>query len=174
MEIEAAVKYYILKSVNLEKSGLIKDFNINDFNIKKTSKNTYSFLYTESTIKNDFSIDKLITGSISKYNVKVIIQKRICIKEKEKEKNISLTTFKNDEYSIIDNDVLYTTFYSTTKRINDSNEFTESLEKLQKYDFRDKNLDLLNNFENLVSKKWPIIKNSDLFKDKKLVKKCWL
>lgn len=164
MKIEDAIKYYISKSVNLEKDDLIKDFDI-----KKISNDTYSFIYTDDVLKKDFFKERLISGIISKYSVKIYFQKRICISEKQA---ISFTAFKKDKYSVTGDEVLYTNFYSTIKRINDSDEFTESIEKFQRYEFKDGNLDLLDNYENLISRKWPIIKNSDLFEGKKLVKKC--
>lgn len=173
MEIIDAVKYYVLKNLKVGKSGFFDEFDIEKFIIKKIDDNMHIFSYEESSTIESISNNKSIFGIITKDHVEINAKKEISTLSEGI--NVSFTIIKNVEYKIINYEVIYSVLYTTLKKINNSinNGYTESIERYQKYEFKDGNFDFLNNYKNLLSKKWPIIKNSNSsILDKKLVKKC--
>ena len=142
-----------------------KSFNINEFSIKEIDANTFYFSHIDKYITNDITDDRTISGIICKDYV--VLKAKKCLKSD----SISFTTLKTGNFKIIGNSVIYSEKYSTIKSIcNSSMDIKESMERNQMYEFSDFDMDFLSNYQNLVSKKWPII--SDTTHSKKIVKKC--
>lgn len=164
-----AVEYYISKFINVKKY-FINDFNIYDFVIHKIDNDTYSFSYDFSSIENLISETEFIFGSLSKEFVNITVKK--CVSSHVKDKALSFTTIKIGKFEISDG-VRYSDLYATIKRLessDDEDEITESICHHQNYKFECGDDDLLNNFLNLRSIKWPILTYS---KNLELVKNLW-
>jgi len=152
LNITKAIKYYISKLIN--KNGFANEINICDMHIDKTSDNFYQFTY-EINLDKKLSTDiYFLSGTISKKYVKLLAKRSLSVNKDEK--TVSFTTIKIGQFVLDNNDIKYSDLFATIDRCG-SDEKMESVSHKQRYDFKYGTADLLNNYQNLVAIKWPII-----------------
>lgn len=169
MDINKTIEFYILKFIKIGNMGFFRDLDLEKLKIHNFKNDIYYFSYEEGYTEKNTRNYSFIMGTIEHSEIKICAQKIVKVNVEGEE--ISFITLKNGKYNIIDGRVIYNEHYSTTKKINGNEKYTESMDRSQNYYFKNGIKDFITNYKNLVSKKWPIIKNSE---GKKLVKKCWL
>lgn len=167
MKIDKAIEFYILKFIKIGNMGFFKDLDLEKLNIHNVKKDIYYFSYEEGYTKNNTKNYSFIMGIIDHYEIKISVYK--IIKTIIDDEEVSYITSKSGEYKILDDSVIYDEHYCTTKKTNENEKYTESINRIQNFEFKNGIKDFITNYKNLVSKKWPIIKNVD---EKKFVKKC--
>ena len=167
IKISDAIKYYISRFVKVG-SDFIDEFNIRDFDIKKINDDLYEFTYDINFSENFTSDARLICGTISSSYVKLLAKKTISAFKCND--FISFTTIKIGEFETENDFTNYSDLYATISSQN-NDEQIESTGHHQSYNFKTGNIDLLNNYANLVPVKWPILmKDTDSLVKK--LKKC--
>lgn len=161
-KISETIRYYISKFIKIG-NDFMDEFNIRDFDIQKVNEDLYRFTYDASFGEKLNSDERYIIGTISKSCVKLIAKKTVSA---FKSGNfVSFTTIKMGEFEAENGLANYSDLYATISSRN-NDEKIESIRHHQKYNFKTGNIDLLNNYANLIPIKWPIIKH-----DASLVKK---
>ena len=163
------IKYYISKFVK-NRSELIAKFNISDFNIQKINDNLYTFTYDIIATENLVSDSRFISGTISNNHIELLAKKTVSTFKSND--FLSFTTIKIGEFKIENGFTNYSNLYLTIKSLNNTDE-TDYVCYNQMYNFKNGNVDLLNNYSNLIPLKWPILtrNSSDLVKK---LQKYWL
>lgn len=169
MKIDKVIEFYILKFIKIGNMGFFKNLDLEKINILNIKKDVYYFSYEEGYSENNIKNYSFIMGIIDHYEIKISVYK--IIKTTINDEDVSFITSKNGEFKLVDDKVVYDEHYCTTKKTNENEKYSESINRIQNYDFKNGIKDFITNYKNLVPKKWPIIKNID---EKKLIKKCWL
>ncbi|MBR2840408.1 MAG: hypothetical protein IKF01_00895 [Bacilli bacterium] len=167
MKIDKVIEFYILKFIKIGNMGFFKNLDLEKINILNIKKDVYYFSYEEGYSENNIKNYSFIMGIIDHYEIKISVYK--IIKTTINDEDVSFITSKNGEFKLVDDKVVYDEHYCTTKKTNENEKYSESINRIQNYDFKNGIKDFITNYKNLVPKKWPIIKNID---EKKLIKKC--